>query len=28
MNHFSIKEKIYIQALNTAYQEVDKLKYA
>ena len=28
MNHFAIKEKIYIQALNSAYQEVDKLKYA
>jgi len=27
MNHFAIKEKIYIQALSTAYKEVDKLKY-
>ena len=28
LNHFAIKEKIYIQALNTAYNEVDKLKSA
>ena len=26
LNHFAIKERIYIQALNTAYQEVEKLK--
>ena len=28
LNHFAIKEKIYIQALSTAYHEVEKLKYA
>ncbi len=28
LNHFAIKEKIYIQALSTAYKEVDKLKCA
>ena len=28
LNHFAIKERIYLQALNTAYQEVEKLKCA
>jgi len=28
LNHFAIKEKIYIQALSTAYKEVEKLKCA
>ncbi len=28
MNHFAIKEKIYIEALKTAYQKVGKLEYA
>jgi hypothetical protein len=28
LNHFAIKERIYIQALSSAFQEVEKLKYA
>jgi len=28
LNHFAIKERIYLQALNSAYQEVGKLKYS
>jgi len=28
MNHFAIKEKIYIEALKTAYQKVEELEYA
>jgi hypothetical protein len=28
MNHFAIKEKIYIEALKTAYQKVGELEYA
>ena len=28
LNHFAIKEKIYLQALKTAYTEVEKLEYA
>ena len=27
MNHFAIKEKIYIEALKTAYQKVEELEY-
>jgi len=27
MNHFTIKEKIYIEALKTAYQKVEELEY-
>ncbi len=28
MNHFAIKEKIYIEALKVAYQKVEKLQVA
>lgn len=28
MNHFAIKEKIYIEALSVAYQKVEELEYA
>jgi hypothetical protein len=28
MNHFAIKEKIYIEALKTAYQKVEELECA
>ncbi|HHD82415.1 MAG TPA: hypothetical protein ENK82_03020 [Campylobacterales bacterium] len=28
MNHFAIKEKIYIEALRSAYQKVEKLECA
>ena len=28
MNHFAIKEKIYIEALKTAYQKIEELEYA
>jgi hypothetical protein len=28
MNHFAIKEKIYIEALKTAYQKVGELECA
>jgi len=27
MNHFAIKEKIYIEALKSAYQKVEELQY-